>query len=331
MNSSDAWSVRRSGRVEPEHRRPTENPRPGPISAPGSSTSTAHTYAGSAARSAAPAAPEGQAKPKPTRTTRHRLLLTDRDLSDRERAILQTICQHHFLTTRQIQQLFFTNHATPAAAARICRRTVLRLGKLRVIEPLERRVGGIRAGSASYVWRVGLVGDQLLRLASGDGVRARRKEPSARYLDHCLAGADVHVALEQAARQGQLDLVRFDAEPTSWRRYAGPGASRQILKPDLYTVTAMGDYEDHWFLEIDRATESIPTLLVKCQQYTAYRRTGREQQDGGVFPVVLWLVPDDRRLDRLTGALRSARSLDDDLFRVALIDQVIDVMTGAKS
>lgn len=331
MIGSDPWSGRRSGRVASGRDEPTENHGPGPISAPGSSTPTAHMSTGPAARSAAPAAPEGQAKPKRRRTTRERLLLTDRDLSDRERAILQTTHQHHFLTTGQIQQLFFTDHATLTAAGRICRRTLLRLGKLRVIEPLERRVGGIRAGSAAYVWRVGLVGDQLLQLASGEGVRARRKEPSGRYLDHCLAGADVHVALDQAARHNRLDLVSFDTEPTSWRRYAGSGGSRQVLKPDLHVVTAIGDYEDHWFVEIDRATESIPTLLGKCQQYIAYRRTGHEQQDGGVFPIVLWLVPGDNRLDRLTSALHAARSFDGDLFRVSTSERVVEVMTGANS
>jgi len=71
------------------------------------------------------------------------------------------------------------------------------------------------------------------------------------------------------------------------------------LKPDLYAVTASGDYEDHWFCEIDRATESMPTLLKKCVQYEAYRRTGAEQDRLGVFPLVVWVVPDDAQADKL--------------------------------
>lgn len=325
MTSAVGRSGRRSGRVEGNGTGPTEVRPLQPISAPGSMSPAGPV---SAASSRAPAAPERRAKPAAKRSTRERLLLTARDLSDRERHILITIHDHHFLTTAQLELLFFLDHATQDSAARICRRTLRRLDQLRVIEHLERRVGGIRAGSASYVWRVGLVGDQLLRMAAGRGARARRKEPSARYLDHCLAVAEVRVALVLAERAERLELIRLDAEPACWRNYVGPGSSRQILKPDLYALTASDDYEDHWFIEVDRSTESIPTLLRKCQQYTAYRRTGREQQDGGVFPLVLWAVPDQARMDRFTAGLRSARGLDADLFRVATQANMVDLVTG---
>jgi len=60
---------------------------------------------------------------------------------------------------------------------------------------------------------------------------------------------------------------------------AGSG-SRLTLKPDLYVLTAPrtnqqpSEFEDHAYIEVDRATESLPTLIRKCRQYETYRRSG---------------------------------------------------------
>jgi len=252
------------------------------------------------------------------------------DLSERDWDILRSLAAHPYLRTGHLLQLHFTDHANTDTAARICRRVLMRLATQRVIEHLERRVGGVRAGSASFVWRVGPVGDRLLRQASGDGVRARRKEPSTRHLDHCLAIADTHLALIEADREHRLELVRVETEPTCWRPYLGPSGAREVLKPDLYAITASGDYEDYWFVEVDRGTESIPTLIRKCSQYETYRRTGREQQAAGVFPLVLWLLPDEIRVGKLKAALRAARRLDVALSRVITTQQLVDVVTGGQ-
>ena len=44
-------------------------------------------------------------------------------LSERDWAILRSVAEHKFLTTRQIADLYFADHA-PAACERIARRTV---------------------------------------------------------------------------------------------------------------------------------------------------------------------------------------------------------------
>ncbi|HJQ00854.1 MAG TPA: replication-relaxation family protein [Jatrophihabitans sp.] len=221
---------------------------------------------------------------------------------------------HQFLTTTQLQRFHFTDHHTPAAA-RICRRVLGRLHQLRVIEHLDRHIGGIRAGSASYVWRIGLIGDRLLQLHDGPSARSRRKEPSPRYLFHRLAVADVHLAL----RDGDWRLDTVAAEPGCWRPFTGPNGARQILKPDLYAVTISGDYEDHWFIEVDRATESLPTLLKKCAQYQHYRASNQEQQRHGVFPRVLWIVPTERYAEALRRAIARTAHLPTELFRVCTV------------
>jgi hypothetical protein len=250
-------------------------------------------------------------------------------LGPRQRDILLSLDHFRFLTASQLQTLHFDGHATSDTAARICRRVLARLHTLGLITHLERRIGGIRAGSASYVWCLGPAGDRLLKRSEGseEGPRLRRKEPSLRFLDHSLAVADCYLALVAAARSGQLELLSTETEPACWRPYLGAGGGREVLKPDLAAVTAAGDYEDHWFVEVDLGTESVPTLLGKCNQYARYRRTGHEQASHGVFPVVVWVLPDQARLAKLQAALARNRSLDADLFRLTTADGFADCIT----
>ena len=66
--------------------------------------------------------------------------------------------------------------------------------KLRLAKgmPQALLLAGVYAGSASFVWRIGPVGDRVLRLDGAAGVPQRSGEPSVRFLDHCLAIADLH-------------------------------------------------------------------------------------------------------------------------------------------
>jgi hypothetical protein len=255
-------------------------------------------------------------------------------LSERDFAILRSVAEHQFLTVRQVEALHFADHA-PTSGGRIARRTLARLRTHRLLGTLERRIGGVKAGSVSLVYYLDVVGDQLLHGRSGRLARRRSRDPSSRFLSHRLAIADTHVALIQADRQGQLELVACDIEPASWRRYTGLGGARLTLKPDLYTETAVagdGDFVHAWFVEVDLGTEGIETLLKKCRDYESYRRTGIEQQDGGAFPVVVWSVthPDLAKADRRRKALREAidsdRSLPSELFRIVAPEELVPVI-----
>ena len=263
------------------------------------------------------------------RVGRRELVRMSEALAERDWALMASLAEHRFLTTKHIEALHFDGHASPLAAARATRRVLARLHQQRVITHLDRRVGGVRAGSASYVWTLGPVGDRLLRQRrDDDGPRRRVYEPSATFLDHTLAIADAHVALVQGHRDGRLELVTVEVEPACWRSYLGAGGERLLLRPDSYVVTASGHFEDSWFVEIDRGTEHLPTLMTKCHTYAAYRATGREQADHDVFPRVVWSVPDQRRHDRLSTALDSARNLERDLFQVVLSDGLVALMVA---
>ncbi len=251
-------------------------------------------------------------------------LLRDR-LSERDLRVIGSVHEHRFLTARHIELLHFDDHATPEAGARVCRRTLARLTRARTLERLQRRLGGVRAGSSSFVYGLGPAGRRLL------GVNGRLREPSLLFLDHTLAIADVHVALVKADRRGQIHLIETQIEPACWRRYVGTGGAREIVRPDLFVVTATEEFLDFWFLEVDRATESPAAITRKCRTYEQYRRTGREQQQRGAFPCVVWVTPEQKRADRIEGFIRRATGVRPDAFDAVAADELVSLLAGGAS
>lgn len=255
--------------------------------------------------------------------------LADR-LSGRDRAVLDIVHRHRFLTTGQIEGFCFVDHASRTSAARTARRVLARLERERLIERPARRVGGFGAGSAVSIWMLTSTGLRLVNLVAGRGAVGRARTPGERYIGHALAVADVHLELVQAARRRLLSVYQIQLEPASWRQFADAGG-RRSLKPDLFAVTAPGsdrEYEDHWFVEVDLATESLPTVIRQCRFYEAYRRSGQAQAEAGVFPRVVWVVPTETRASKLHEALTYARDLDRDLFRVVKAEQLLPLLRG---
>lgn len=80
-------------------------------------------------------------------------------------------------------------------------------------------------------------------------------------------------------------------------------------------------YEDRWFIEIDLSTESPSTIIGKCDRYRDYYRSGLEQKQFGVFPVVVWLVLDAGRKERLRSAIQEAYPKGGKLFIVITADE----------
>jgi hypothetical protein len=269
----------------------------------------------------------GSAERRP-RVSGEQLQALSSTLSDRDRAVLRSVRRFGFLRSHHLEQMHFTDHSTSEAAARICRRTLQRLQTAGLLDTLQRRIGGLRAGSASSIWRLTAAGHRLLRQREADAPRPRRKEPSLRFLAHRLTVADCYCRLLAAERAGLVELLSAEPEPASWRPFTGRHGAREVLKPDLAAVTATPDYEDHWFIEADLGTESLPTVLRQCQQYERYRLSGDEQQAHGLFPRVIWLVPDERRRDRVRTGIDRAKDLDSDLFVVALYSDLEQVMSA---
>ncbi len=246
-------------------------------------------------------------------------------LSDRDRAIVCQVSELKLMSARQIEAVHFpaSQHATKHTAARTCRRVLERLVRDRLLVRLGRRdVGGINAGSASWLYAATSVTTRVL----GDrGPRRRFREPSAMFVTHTLAVAQLVVDLLVAAHENKLELLELEAEPTCWRAISS--ATRAVLRPDLFVAIGVGEFELRWFCEVDCASESMPAVAKKCAIYQEYFDSGREQAAHGVFPRVVWLVPDEHRKQRLEHAIRRARVMKE-LFVVAQRSDALDVLRG---
>jgi Replication-relaxation len=246
-------------------------------------------------------------------------------LSARDLAILRQVAQLRLMSARQIQALHFpaTEHDNEPATTRARQRVLTRLSRERLLIALARRIGGVRAGSAGLVLALGPVGQRVL---GQDGSRRRAYEPSWRFFDHTLAVSQLVVDVHVAARAGLLDVLETQAEPHCWRQFAGLGG-RLVLRPDAFLALGVGEYELRWFIEVDRGTESLPTVLRKCHLYADYYQSGTEQAaHNGIFPRVCWVVPDDVRAERVRAAIARHSALPGRLFVVTTNAQAVTTL-----
>jgi Replication-relaxation len=211
-------------------------------------------------------------------------------LSDEAWAVLHDVATMRLAQATDLQAL---RSLEGPVGARHFRRLLARLSGEGVLARLDRRIGGASSGSAGWVYGLGLAGRRLL----DDGVGRPRPPwtPRAAWLNHALAVSRLYVRLRELEASGHLKLERFDAEPRCWRSFIGQYGARATLKPDVCVVTVQADDELHWFVEVDCGTESPATLARKLDTYRQYWQTGLEQHRSGVFPRVLWLVPEERR------------------------------------
>jgi hypothetical protein len=248
-------------------------------------------------------------------------------LSDRDLAILRQVGELKLMTARQIEAVHFgpERHASAVTATRTCARVLHRLASQRLLLRLDRRVGGLRGGSMSYCYALAPVGQRIIEVG---GPRRRFHEPSVAFLDHTLAIGQLVVDLTLAAGEGQCDLLAVEPEPRCWRPFSGMGG-RQVLRPDLFVSLGVQQYECRYFVEVDRGQEHAPQLVSKCRLYDTYYRTGIEQVAHDVFPRVLWVVPDERRVGQLEKAINGSQELTKALFSVALESEAVATLCGA--
>ncbi len=251
-------------------------------------------------------------------------------LSTRDIDIIHKVYDLRLMSGRQIEVLYFASedHMSALSAARSCRRVLAGLTLDRLLVRLDRRVGGVRAGSGSYLYAIGPVGNRIL--VTGGGNRPRFREPTTTFVDHTLAIAQVVVDVTLASRQGAFEILSCQSEPRCWREFSGANG-RMFLRPDLFLTLGVGDYEQRWFLEIDRGSEHLPALLRKCRIYDAYYRSGKEQAAHGLHPQVCWIMPDNKRAARLGAAIAHDHRLTNALFVTATFENALAVLSGRSS
>lgn len=244
---------------------------------------------------------------------RHVEWVRDR-LSDHDREIIATVARLRLVQSGQLERLHFSTLPS-SHRARTRRRVLARLVDWRVLLTLERRVGGVRAGSAGYALALDSAGQWLAdadnRARGAEPPVRRPTEPSGRLVAHTLATSELYVQLREREHAGTLRLAAFETEPR-WTDGAGG-----LLKPDAYLVLASGGVADHWALEQDLATESLPTIRRKLTAYLDFVRRG-QRGSGGVVPRVLVVVPSETRRAAIAGVIAVLPEPANKLFSVAI-------------
>jgi Replication-relaxation len=254
------------------------------------------------------------------------------DLTPREKAVVESLDLLRLASVKQLERLHFAS-PSERASARQARRTLQRLSELRVAVLLDRQVGGVRAGSRGSVYALDTAGQRLASACGpAGGIRIRRPwSQGSAFLAHQLAVTELYVRLVEVGGVGGVDLLDFEAEPLSWRSFTGLGGAQTVLKPDAFVRLGVGDFEDAYFIEVDRATHSGPSVARKLTLYRRYWQTGREQRRlRGVFPKVLVLVPSEARRSALVDVAAKQPADSWPLFQIARYDDAIEILSGAK-
>ena len=248
--------------------------------------------------------------------------------------LLALVAAHRFATTTQLARLTALEYASSASALRQTQRHLASLAQQRLLTSLERRVGGWQGGSAVTIWAATTRGHRLVAAENGEDEevprRQRPREVSTTFLDHLLAITEVHTSIEEAVRQQTDTEATVALEPDCWRTALSPSGQVQVLRPDLAVTITSPAYEDRYLMEVDRATENPGRVIATCWRYQEHQATSAQASDGDgdVFPLVVWLVPNDRRRHRLERAIAHSTGLLRDLFRVIRLDQLPTLIHG---
>ena len=255
--------------------------------------------------------PVGESRRRAFYVTSARVRATAETLTDHDRQVLGLLSTVMLASGRQIREVVW---GEGSSAARSARRQLAGLVSKRVVARQCIRIGGVRSGSEGYAYSLDVTGQYLTENVNR---RRRPRQIGALTIRHALAVTDCYLEVCRLESQGAVELVGFSSEPECWRSFNGPGGARLTLKPDAYLVTGSGEFLDHWFIEVDRATESIGRIATKAEGYVRYERSGREQEREGVFPRVLWVVPDDERKDEITSVLSRLPATAWQIFQVS--------------
>ena len=132
-------------------------------------------------------------------------------LGERDWDIMTTVRSFKYLTTRQICRQHFGLEAGNGPIPRHANHALARLRELGLLTNLDRRIGGVRAGSGGHVWQITdlarrLMGEHFNGPASG---RIRVFEPSTTFLEHTLAVAEVVISLQEVVSNSDITLAHL--------------------------------------------------------------------------------------------------------------------------
>jgi hypothetical protein len=191
----------------------------------------------------------------------------------------------------------------------------------RVLVPLPRRIGGAGRGSTTLAFALDSVGQQLMRERLTDTdrpARVRRPgQPGERTVRHTLAVSECFVALTELARTSGFEVERFLTEPACW----WPNGLGGYIKPDAYALLSSGDVCDHWWIELDLSTESLPAVKKQLLAYLDFANRGQLGPDQ-IIPRVVIGTTTPERCKAISAMIGHLPPPAEHLFRIVQTDEL---------
>lgn len=234
--------------------------------------------------------------------------------TERDRQIILTVGAFNQLTSSHVKTLLFPESKSQTPVTR----ALTRLVASKHLARIERRlVGGLGAGSGQYVYQLGTKGWEL---CGRDG----RYWPFRSVDYHTLAIADVFTNLKKLETTGTITLRGYETEPNSWREVAGAK-----LLPDLYVeidLPAKRTTAVAW-IEVDTGTERQKQIRDKLERYWHARQHVNIEQIA-VWPLVVFIAPDQQRIGDLQRWLKLALPEAQDLFVFHTQDSFMEALVS---
>ena len=184
-------------------------------------------------------------------------------LQPRDYSLLQALSDYRYLTTTQLRKMFFSKGP-------FIYRRLKKLADYGLLTRLQREIIG---SSSELVHALSQEGAH--HLSRHLGVPAStftiHRKASRNLLEHELALNVFRLAFEQAVESHK------DLKVENWNtKYRIRIPSHTTLIPDAHVVLATPRGKTHFFVELDRFTESIHRVFrKKLETYAAYHQTGR--------------------------------------------------------
>lgn len=261
-----------------------------------------------------------------------RMRLTERDID-----VIEAVHLYRILRQDQIQLLFFpTKNKAQRALARLYDHAFL-----------ERKFLPVLYGRSPTLYVLDKRGADLLRSERGyeDLVWYNSsKDLKTDFIEHTAALNDFRLSIVVSARRQGLEVITWASETqlkADYDRVRLANARRPVsVIPDGYFVLNTSHGKAHFFVEIDRGTETLQRFKQKVRAYVAYYESGAYQQRYGTNSLrILTVVTGEGRLANLriatqqvteetSGRRRFWFALASDLTPETVLSQPVWYITG---
>lgn len=224
-------------------------------------------------------------------------------LMERDKAIIQAVYDYRVLRQDQLETLF---ERSPSVMQRV-------LVRLYDHGFLERKFLSVLGLHSPALYVLDKKGAELLRSEFGLDELVwypSSKDLKLEFLEHTTAINDFRIAITLAAQRAGYELLKWigeaelkaDYDRVNVRTASGKMQSVSLI-PDSYFVLKTPRGFAHFFLEMDRGTETTGRFKTKIAAYMAYYQSGLyERRYGSKSMRVITVTSGRRRLDNLKTA-----------------------------